>query len=196
MQTHTMTAGRPTASRRGGIMVLTVASTSTSTARGGAGILVWIFRVLLVAAGAFMVYSWLQPGWSGNFVVIPGDNDMILHPWGVEAGSQVRTNGDESLLSMPFPEVFAGFMWVYLVVCMMGLLATFFVTKRFRLGPFPESVSVLIILLVGISYAAAAGIAYDIVWLKAGASGAKFVGTSSVHEPATGAKVRKTSQLE
>ena len=196
MQTHTMTAGRPTASRRGGIMVQTDAATTTSTARGGAGILVWIFRVLLVAAGAFMVYSWFQPWWSGNFVVIPGDNDMILHPWGVEAVSQVRTNVDESLFSMPYPEVFAGFMWVYLVVCMLGLLATFFVTKRFRLGPIPVSVSVLIILLVGISYAAAAGIAYEIGWLKAGASGAKFIGTSSVLEPATGAKVRMTSQLE
>ena len=158
--------------------------------------MVWIFRVLLVAAGAFMVYSWFQPWWSGNFVVIPGDNDMILHPWGVEAVSQVRTNVDESLFSMPFPEVFAGFMWVYLVVCMLGLLATFFVSKRFRIGPIPVSVPVLIILLVGISYAAAAGIAYEIGWLKASASGAKFVGVSSVLEPATGAKVRMTSQLE
>src|SRR3569833_3570922 len=196
MQTHTMTAGRPTASRRGGMMVLTVASTSTSTARGGAGILVWIFRVLLVAAGAFMVYSWFQPWWSGNFVVIPGDNDMILHPWGVEAVSQVRTNVDESLFSMPFPEVFAGFMWVYLVVCMLGLVATFFVTKRFRVGPIPVSVPVLIILLVGITYAAAAGIAYEIGTLKAAASGAKFIGNSSVLDPAPGAKVRMTSLLE
>jgi hypothetical protein len=162
--------------------------------RGGVG--VWIFRVLLVAGAAFMVYSWFQPWWSGNFVVIPGDNDMVLHPWGVEAVSQVRTNVDESLFSMPFPEVFTGFMWVYLVVCMLGLAATFFVTKRFRVGPIPVSVPVLIILLVGISYAAAAGIAYEIGWLKAAASGAKFIGTSSVLEPATGAKVRMTSQLE
>ena len=169
---------------------------STSTTRGGAGILVWIFRVLLVAGAAFMIYSWFQPWWSGNFAVIPGDNDMVLHPWGVEAVAQVRTNVDESLFSMPFPEVFAGFMWVYLVVCMLGLAATFFLTKRFRVGPIPVSVPVLIILLVGISYAAAAGIAYEIGTLKAAASGAKFIGTSSVIEPATGAKVRMTAQLE
>lgn len=177
-------------------MVQTDAASTTSATRGSAGILVWIFRVLLVAGAAFMVYSWFQPWWSGNFVVIPGDNDMVLHPWGVEAVSQVRTNVDEALFSMPFPEVFAGFMWVYLVVCMLGLAATFFVTKRFRVGPIPVSVPVLIILLVGISYAAAAGIAYEIGWLKAAASGAKFIGTSSVLEPATGAKVRMTSQLE
>jgi hypothetical protein len=178
------------------MMVQTDAASTTSATRGSAGILVWIFRVLLVAGAAFMVYSWFQPWWSGNFVVIPGDNDMVLHPWGVEAVSQVRTNVDESLFSMPFPEVFTGFMWVYLVVCMLGLAATFFVTKRFRVGPIPVSVPVLIILLVGISYAAAAGIAYEIGWLKAAASGAKFIGTSSVLEPATGAKVRMTSQLE
>ena len=182
--------------QRGGIMAQTDAVGTTSTTRGGTGILVWIFRILLVAGAAFMLYSWFQPWWSGNFVVIPGDNDMVLHPWGVEAVAQVRTNVDESLFSMPFPQVFAGFMWVYLAVCMLGLVATFFVTKRFRVGPIPVSVPVLIILLVGISYAAAAGIAYEIGTLKAAASGAKFIGNSSVLEPATGAKVRMTSQLE
>ena len=177
-------------------MAQTDAVGTTSTTRGETGILVWIFRILLVAGAAFMLYSWFQPWWSGNFVVIPGDNDMVLHPWGVEAVAQVRTNVDESLFSMPFPQVFAGFMWVYLAVCMLGLVATFFVTKRFRVGPIPVSVPVLIILLVGISYAAAAGIAYEIGTLKAAASGAKFIGNSSVLEPATGAKVRMTSQLE
>jgi hypothetical protein len=177
-------------------MVQTEAAGTARTTRGGAGILVWIFDALLVAAAAFMVYSWFQPWWSGDFAVIPGDMDMVLHPWGVETASQVRTNVDEALYSMPFPELFAGFMWVYLVVCMLGLAATFFVTKRFHLGPIPVSVPVLIILLVGISYAAAAGIAYEIGWLKAGVTGAKFIGKSTVLEPATGAKVRMVSQLE
>jgi hypothetical protein len=183
------------AGRRGGMMAQTDAATMTRG--GGLGmILAWIYRILLVAAGAFMVYTWFQPWWTGNFVVIPGEPDMILHPWGVEAVSQVKTNVDESLFQMPFPQVFAGFMWVYLVVSMLILVAGMFWSKTVSLGPLRLSIPMLLILFVGISYAAAAGIAYEIGWLKAAASGAKFIGSSNVLEPATGAKVKMTSKLE
>ncbi len=171
-------------------------ASATGTTSGGAGVLVWIFRVLLVAGAAFMLYSWFQPWWSGNFAVIPGDDDMVLHPWGVDAVSQVRTNVDESLFQMPFPGVFAGFMWVYLVVCMLALAASLFVTRRVKLGPINVPLAMILILLVGLSYAAAVGIAYEIGTLKAAASGAKFVGNSNVLEPSTGAKVKMTSGLE
>lgn len=178
-------------------MVQTEAASTASATRGGvAGVLLWIFRILVVAGGAFMLYAWFQPWWSGNFVVIPGEPDMVLHPWGVDAVSQVRTNVDESLFQMPFPEVFAGFMWVYLVVCMLGLVASLFWTRRFKLGPINLPWATLIILVVGLSFAIAAGTAYEIGTLKAAASGAKFIGNSNVLEPATGAKVKMTSGLE
>jgi hypothetical protein len=169
---------------------------AASTTRGGAGVLVWIFRVLLVAGAAFMLYSWFQPWWSGDFAVIPGAPDMVLHPWGVDAVSQVRTNVDESLFQMPFPQVFAGLIWVYLGVCMLALAASLFVTRRLKLGPINVPLAMVMILFVGLSYAAAVGIAYEIGTLKAAASGAKFIGNSNVLEPATGAKVKMTSQLE
>jgi hypothetical protein len=191
-----MTASRLMAGRRGGTMAQTDTASTTSTTRDGAGVLVWIFRVLLVAAAAFMVYSWFQPWWSGNFAVIPGDDDMVLHPWGVEAVSQVRTNVDDSLFSMPFPQVFAGFMWVYLVVCMLALAASLFVTRRIKLGPISIPLATLMIVLVGLSYLIAPAAAYEIGWLKAGLTGAKFIGNSNVLEPATGAKVKMTSALE
>ena len=184
------------AGRRGGSMAQTDMASTTSTAGGGAGILTWIFRVLVVAGAAFMLYSWFQPWWSGDFAVIPGSPDMVLHPWGVDAVSQVRTNVDESLFQMPFPEVFAGFMWVYLVVCMLGLAVSLFWTRRFKLGPINLPWAMLIILVVGLSFAIAAGTAYEIGTLKAAASGAKFIGNSNVLEPATGAKVKMVSQLE
>jgi hypothetical protein len=177
-------------------MSQTDAASMTSTSRGGAGILVWIFRVLLVAGAAFMVYAWFQPWWSGNFVVIPGEPDMVLHPWGVDAVSQVRTNVDESLFQMPFPQVFAGFMWVYLVVCMLGLAVSLFWTGRPKLGRVSLPWAMIIIIIVGLSFAIAAGTAYEIGTLKAAASGAKFIGNSNVLEPATGAKVKMTSGLE
>jgi hypothetical protein len=184
------------AGRRGGTMVQTDAASTTSKTRGSVGILEWIFRVLLVAGAAFMAYSWFQPWWSGDFAVIPGAPDMVLHPWGVDAVSQVRTNVDESLFQMPFPEVFAGLMWVYLVVCMLALAVSLFWKGRLRLGPINVSWAMVFILLIGVSYAAAAGIAYEIGTLKAAASEAKFIGISNVLEPATGVRVKLTSGLE
>ena len=160
------------------------------------GIGVWIFRVLLLVGAAFMAYTWFQPWWTGDFVVIQGAPDMVLHPWGVEAVSQVRTNVDESLFQMPFPDIFAGFMWVYFAVAMLGLIASLFVTQAIKIGPFRVPVALIIILFFGISFAASAGIAYEIGTLKAAASGANFIGKSNVLEPATGAKVKMTSKLE
>ncbi len=63
------------------MMVQTEMASST---RGGAGVGVWIFRLLLVAGAAFMVYTWFEPWWSADVAVIKGENDMVLHPWGVE----------------------------------------------------------------------------------------------------------------
>jgi len=166
-------------------MAQTEVAGATSTTRSSAGILEWIFRVLVVAGAAFMLYSWFQPWWSADIAVIPGDNDMVLHPWGVDAVAQVAGNVDESTFEMPFPQVFAGFMWVYLVVCMLGLLASLFWKKRLRLGPINVSWAMIIILLVGLSYAMAAGLAYEIGTLKAAASGAKFIGRGNVIEPST-----------
>ena len=176
-------------------MVQADAASTTSTTRGGAGVGVWIFRVLLVAGAAFMIYSWFQPWWSANIAVVPGDDDMVLHPWGVDVASMVRANVDETAFEMPFPGLFAGFMWVYLVVCMLGLAASLFVTKRFRLGRINFSLAMVVILLVGISYMAAVGLAVGIGELKAGASGANFIGKSNILEPQTGIKLKMTSDL-
>jgi hypothetical protein len=177
-------------------MAQTDAANMASTVRSDGGVGVWIFRALLVAGAAFMLYSWFQPWWTTDIAVIKGDADMILHPWGVEAAPQVRNNIDESAFQMPFPQVFAGFMWVYLVVCMLAIAASLFVTKRFRLGPINMSLAMLMILLVGLSYMAAVGLALGIGQLKAAASGVAFLGKGTYIEPVSEAKLKMVSQLE
>ena len=164
------------------------------TVRGDAG--VWIFRVLLVAGAAFMLYSWFQPWWSTDIAVIKGDADMVLRPWGVEAAPQVRTNIDQTAFQMPFPQVFAGFMWVYLVVCMLLLAASLFVTRRFRLGPINASLAMVLILLVGLSYMLAVGLALGIGQLKAAASGVAFLGKGVYIDPGSDAKLKMVSDLQ
>ena len=186
LATGPMMAGLP-----GGIMAQTYA---VGTSRGGAG--VWIFRVLLVAGAAFMVYTWFQPWWSAKVAVIPGDNHMVLHPWGIEAVAQVRANTDVSAFSMPFPELFAGFMWTYLAVCMLALAASLFVDRTISVGRIKLPLAVVLIGLVGLSYMAAVGLAFGIGELKAGWAGTNFIGKSSFKEPQSGALIKLVSGLK
>lgn len=167
---------------------------ATGASQGGAG--VWIFRVLLVAGAALMAYSWFQPWWSAKIAVLPGDDHMVMHPWGVEVVSQVKANVDAALFSMPFPEVFAGFMWVYLGVCMLALAASLFMTRRIALGRFSLPLSVVLIGLVGLSYLVAVGMAYGIGELKAGWAGANFIGKSTVKDAMSGNKIKMVSELK
>jgi hypothetical protein len=176
-------------------MAETDAASVASTTRGGVGVGVWIYRVLLVAGAAFMIYSWLQPWWIGDVAVIKGEDNLVLHPWGVDAAAQVRANIDESVFQMPFPAVFAGFMWVYLAVCMLALAASLFLTRRISLGRINVSVAMVLILFVGLSYMAVVGLALGIGTLKASAAGANFIGKSNVLEPGSGAKLKMVSYL-
>lgn len=160
--------------------------------RGGAG--VWIFRVLLVAGAAFMVYSWFAPWWSATVAALPGKDHLVMRPWGVEVVPQVRASGDTSLYSMPW--FFTPFMWTYLAVCMLALAASLFVAKTISLGRITLPLAVILIGLVGLSYMAAVGIAYGVGELKAGWAGAKFIGTSSVKNAMSGAKVKMVSDLQ
>ena len=162
------------------------------TTRGGAG--VWIFRVLLVAGAAFMVYSWFAPWWSATLGGLPGKDQLVMRPWGVQVTAQVKASGSESLYSMPW--IFAPFMWTYLTVCMLALAASLFVDRTISLGRIRLSLAVVLIGLVGLSYMAAVGIAYGVGELKAGWAGSNFIGTSSVKNAMTGVKVKMVSDLQ
>ena len=164
----------------------------TGTARRGSG--VWIFRVLLVAGAAFMVYSWFAPWWSATIAGLPGKDHLVMRPWGVQVVAQVKASGDQSLYSMPW--IFAPFMWTYLTVCMLALAASLFVDRTISVGRIRLPLAVVLIGLVGLSYMAAVGIAYGVGDLKAGWAGTNFIGTSSVKNAMSGAKVKMVSDLQ
>ena len=162
------------------------------TTRGGAG--VWIFRVLLIAAAAFMAYSWFAPWWSATVAALPGKDHLVMRPWGVEVVAQVRVNADASLYSMPW--FFAPFMWTYLAVCMLAIAASLFVQRTISLGRIRLPLATILIALVGLSYMAALGIAYGVGELKAGWAGTNFIGTSSIKNAMSGAKIKMVSDLQ
>ena len=160
--------------------------------RGGAG--VWIFRALVVAGAAFMVYSWFAPWWGADIAILKGQDHMLMRPWGVEVAPEVRANADESLYSMPW--FFAPFMWTYLGACMLALAASLFVNRQLSLGRIKLPLAVVLIALVGLSYMAAVGIAYGVGELKASWAGSNFIGKSTIKNAMTGTKVKMVSELK
>lgn len=155
--------------------------------------MVWIFRILIVASAAFMVFSWFEPWWSAKVSVIPGDDHLILHPWGIETVAQVRANADASLWSMPW--FFAPFMWTYLGICMLFMAASLFVNRRIRIWRFNLPLATVLIGLVGLSYLLAVGLAFGIGELRATMVGTNFIGKSTFIEPQSDAKIKMVSDL-
>lgn len=171
----------------------TVAQTnSVRVERGGAGS--WIFRVLLVAAAAFMIFTWFAPWWSGTLAVLPGEDHLVMRPWGVEVTAQVRTNSDASLYSMPW--FFGYFMWTYLAVCMLALAASLFVNRRISLRWFSLPLATVLIGLVGLSYMFAVGTAYAVGELRAGWADVSFIGESTIRHSETGNRLKMESSLK
>jgi hypothetical protein len=162
------------------------------TNRASAG--VWIFRVLVVAAAAYMVYTWFAPWWGAKVAVLPGEDHLVLHPWGVEAVAQIRANADESLYSMPW--FFAPFMWTYLTVCMLALAASLFVDRTVSIGRIKLPLATVLIGLVGVSYFACVSLAYAVGELRAGWAGSNFIGKSMIHNSTIDAKIKMTSALK
>ncbi len=167
-------------------------ASEVGTNRASAG--VWIFRVLVVAAAAYMVYTWFAPWWGAKVAVLPGEDHLVLHPWGVEAVAQIRANSDESLYSMPW--FFAPFMWTYLTVCMLALAASLFVDRTVSIGRIKLPLATVLIGLVGVSYFACVSLAYAVGELRAGWAGSNFIGKSMIHNSTIVAKIKMTSALK
>jgi hypothetical protein len=154
---------------------------------------VWIFRVLLVAAAAFMVYSWFEPWWSADVAVVKGTDDLVLHPWGVEVARQVRVSADPSLYSMP--AFFAPLTWTYFGVAMIALAASLFVNMKFSLGPIKLPLATVLIGFVGLTYLVAVGLAYGIGELRSASIDINFIGKSEFTDPMSTRKMKMVSDL-
>lgn len=152
-----------------------------------------MFRILLVAAAAFMVYSWFQPWWVADIAVIQGTDDLVLHPWGIAAVGQVRMGADPALYEMP--GFFGPFVWAYFGLAMLALLASLFLNISVRIGPIRLPLAAVLIILVGLSYLLAVGLAFYIGDMRAAGMDMKFIGRSQYTDPTSHRKVRMVSEL-
>jgi hypothetical protein len=112
---------------------------------------IWIFRVLVVAVAGVMLVSWFLPWWTVDIEAF--GNDMVqIRPWGLVLDERM---GDFKVLlkGADMPVWFAPFMWTYLGLCMIALLAGSWVRdKELDFGRFKIKLSQLLIGGVGFSY--------------------------------------------
>ena len=96
----------------------------------------WVYRLLVVVLGAGMVYSWLQPWWT-----IDGLNERL-------GDFVIFLKGSE------MPAWFAAFMWTYLGLCMVALLAGLWIKSghKFGIGKIKIELNELLVGGVGLSY--------------------------------------------
>lgn len=127
---------------------------------------VWIFRFLVLAVGALLVYSWFQPWWHA-IVEMVSDNAVVIHPWGLETNLQPEE--EFFILGSDMPGWFASVMWIYLGIVVLALLSSLFVaSKEIKLWKIRVTLPGLIIGLVGFTYIVVVTLAVVIAAIRTG----------------------------
>jgi hypothetical protein len=139
------------------------------------------------------VYTWFQPWWIADIAVIQGTDDLVLHPWGIDAVGQVRMGADPALYEMP--GFFGPFIWTYFGLAMLALFASLFLNLSLPIGRFRLPLAAVLIVLVGLSYLTAVGLAYWIGDMRASGMDMNFIGRSQYTDPTSHRKVRMESGL-
>jgi hypothetical protein len=85
----------------------------------------WLFRLLVLAGGALILYTWFQPWWS---IDIEGfGNDMVqIRPWGLEM-SQRMGGFAIYLKGAEMPSWWGPFVWTFLGLMLLALLVGMFI---------------------------------------------------------------------
>lgn len=94
------------------------------------------------------------------------------------------------------PGFFTPFVWAYFGVAMLALLVSLFWNKRMKLGPINLPVATVLIILVGLSYLVAVGLAYFIGDMRAEANGISFVGKADYKDPMSHRTMKMESALQ
>jgi hypothetical protein len=95
-----------------------------------------------------MLLSWSTPWWRA--VILEIDRYIQIRPWGLE-----HNLGDFAgyIAGAEMPAWFAPFMWTYLGICVLLLLASLFAKEKgIRFGKFELSLPQALIMGVGLSY--------------------------------------------
>ncbi len=157
------------------------------------GVRVWLFRVLVLAAAALFVVSWLIPWWRCN--IQESGLFVQIRPWGLEhnLGNFVMyMGGDPSM-----PGFFAPLMWAYLVIAIGALLVSLFLKERtLTIKKRQFSLPRFIVFLVGLSYIVFVLVFLAYAYLRVSALGSEFIGIGYVTIPEFHLGAESISDLE
>ncbi|MDD4924122.1 MAG: hypothetical protein PHF74_04730 [Dehalococcoidales bacterium] len=133
---------------------------------------VWIFRFLILAVSAFLVWTWLQPWW--ELYIREASFYMQIRPWGL---SHNLGNYIVYLPGAEMPAFFAPIMWTYLGLAVAALFYSMFVKdKKFNIWKLRFNLPTFIIGLVGISYIVVVITAVIVAYIRTADFGVLLIG--------------------
>ncbi len=137
----------------------------------------WLFRVLVLASGGLLLYSWLIPWWSARIMEVGGKDHIVIYPFGL----QVNLEGVHSFIDVAandLPAWVTPFMWAYVGIAIAALLYSLFAQdKEIRVWKVRFTLPSLTIGIVGFSYIVVAVIMVIIASIKTGDLGVELIGT-------------------
>ena len=112
----------------------------------------WLFRVLTIAGGGLLVYTWFQPWWAAYLEALQ-ENGVTIFPYKMVIAGTLR-DYPQWITGAEMPAWFFPLMWVYLAV-MLGVISfSMFVTDedRIRLGKINLSLPKAMLGFAGLAY--------------------------------------------
>ena len=113
----------------------------------------WLFRVLVLAGGGLLAYTWFQPWWH-TYVVEVKENAVVVFPWALNLSIPPEVEDWFTSFDNLMPSWFFTLMWIYFGLCIAALLFSLFASseKGISLGRFRMSLPTALISGVGLSY--------------------------------------------
>jgi hypothetical protein len=111
----------------------------------------WIFAGVTLVALALILYTWFQPMWVA-FIEELGENGVVIYPHAMDILGRLR-DYPQWIVGAEMPVWFWPAMWVYLLICVFSLLASFlFQNEYFMWGKKKVYVDQFLVGLIGFGY--------------------------------------------
>jgi hypothetical protein len=111
----------------------------------------WIFGGVTLVALGLILYTWFQPFWVA-FIEELGENGVVIYPHAMNITGTLR-DYPQWIVGAEMPVWFWPAMWVYLLICVFSLLASFlFKNEWFRFGKKKVYMDQFLVGLIGFGY--------------------------------------------
>ncbi len=143
----------------------------------------WLFRVLVLASGGLLAYSWFTPWWSAYVRELGGRDHIVIMPWILDVDKDKLGMFMDLVTGYDLPVWFFPAMWAYLGIVIAALLFSLFAKdKVIKVWKGTFNLPSLIIGIAGFSYIVVAITMVIVTTIMIGdALGMKFIGVTSIY---------------